>query len=222
MFRSRARPVLFPQAEHARLSGIIAYLWGNDRFKPLPEPVLSYVAGITYHDRGYGLLDDGGIGEVPEAEWLAYQCRGAERAFTDPVAEAIVRLHIVRLLRYSSSPERLRAADKIEDSLRRFIAEEALDQRTLLRSDRITHLCDNVAFDFCFEAPKTGHTAVYATATDDEETVIEHTLHAGGRITLAPWPLAVSEYRGFICAYRSEGYPAALDPVVVPFTLAPS
>lgn len=220
MFRSKSRAVVFPQAEHARLSGSIAFLWGNSQFAPFPSPVESYVAGITYHDRGYGLLDDGGIGEIGEEDWLEYQLRGAETGFSDPTAEALVRLHLRRLLRYHETPPRVQAAEKIEAALARFVTRHQLDRALLERADRITRLCDNIAFDFCFELDASGTVEVPLSFDSDMLQTIAYEVRAG-TITLRPWPLSVAEYRGFICGYRGEEYPAALDPVITPFRLVP-
>ncbi len=78
-------------------------------------------------------------------------------------------------------------------------------------ADRITDLCDRVAFDFCVEGPASGRVAG-----------IEYTVDGYGGITLDPWPLRPSSVGGIILGFRDEGYPDVLEPVVVPFDVRPS
>jgi len=65
MFKSKLRPIVIPQSEHAKLAGTLALLWGNTSFD-LPETDwLSFIAGVGLHDRGYGYLDTSAIDEMP-------------------------------------------------------------------------------------------------------------------------------------------------------------
>ena len=54
MFRSKTQNLIFPQAEHSRLAGTIANLWGNDDFDRPNFNFKSFVTGVTLHDVGYG------------------------------------------------------------------------------------------------------------------------------------------------------------------------
>ena len=58
MFRSRRRPVVFSQADHARFSAAIAAVWGNEQFEPPPLDLVSFVRGVALHDRGYDSIGD--------------------------------------------------------------------------------------------------------------------------------------------------------------------
>ena len=95
VFRSTARPVVYPQAEHARLAAAIAGAWQPEA---IPLPFDSFVRGVALHDRGYGELDTDGIGEIDGARWLEIMRRGFEPQDADPVVDLIVALHIRRLV----------------------------------------------------------------------------------------------------------------------------
>ncbi len=58
MFKSTRRPIVFPQSEHLKLAGTLAFLWGNAQFEFPPLPPLSVIAGNALHDRAYGYLDN--------------------------------------------------------------------------------------------------------------------------------------------------------------------
>src|SRR5437899_9707211 len=97
MIRSKLRPVVIPQLEHARLAGTLASLWGNANFDPPPVDPSSWVAGVSLHDRGYGHLDRSDLFRIPESEWLEITRRGFYAFASDPVADLIVKYHLKRL-----------------------------------------------------------------------------------------------------------------------------
>ena len=195
--------MVFPQAEHARLAGAIALAWGNERFPRPALPFDAFVRGVTLHDRGYGQLDADGIGEVAPDRWLAIQRAGFAPRGEEPVVDLVVALHVQRLVgdrddgMTAALPDLHRAA--------------GVGEGDAAEADRITNLCDRVAFDFCVEEPASGRVAG-----------IEYTVDGHGGITLDPWPLGPSSVGGIILGYRAEGYPAELEPVVVPFEAQPA
>ncbi len=195
--------MVFPQAEHARLAGAIALAWGNERFARPALPFDAFVRGVTLHDRGYGQLDADGIGEVAPERWLAIQRAGFAPRGEEPVVDLVVALHVQRLVggrddgMTAALPELHRAA--------------GVGESDAAEADRITDLCDRVAFDFCVEEPASGRVAG-----------IEYTVDGYGGITLDPWPLRPSSVGGIILGFRDEGYPDVLEPVVVPFDVRPS
>jgi hypothetical protein len=84
-------------------------------------------------------------------------------------------------------------------------------------ADKITRLCDNVAFHFSFEVARELTANVCTRTGDDAETVISYQIQPPGRVIIDPWPFAVSVISGMIIGYEAEGYPDLLKPVVVPF-----
>jgi hypothetical protein len=213
VFRSSRRAVVFPQAEHARLAGAIALAWGNDKFARPPVPFDEFVRGVTLHDRGYGELDADGIGEVAPDRWIRIQRAGFAPRGEEPVVDLVVALHVHRLVAGGDAgltaalPELHRVAGVAESD-----AGEA---------DRITNLCDRIAFDFCIEEPASGHVAV-APARGAEPVAVVYTVDGRGEITLEPWPLGLPRLLGLILGFRAEGYPGELEPVVVPFEAGPA
>ena len=212
MFRSVGRPVVFPQAEHARLAGAIALAWGNERFGRPALPFDAFVRGVTLHDRGYGQLDADGIGEVEPERWMAIQRAGFAPRGDDPVVDLVVALHVHRLVgggdaeMTAALPELHRAA--------------GIEESDAAEADRVTDLCDRIAFDFCVEGPAAGRVDI-APARDAEPVPVAYTVTGAGGITLAPWPLGPSGLAGIVLGFSAPGYPDALEPVVVPFAVRP-
>ena len=94
-----------------------------------------------------------------------------------------------------------------------------LEAATFERIDRITNLCDRIAFDFCFEAPAVGELRILARNDRDDQIAVGYRI-ADGTIYVDPWPLEVASHTGYVVVYQLEGYPSMLEPVMVPFQLA--
>ena len=203
MFRSKRRPIVFPQSEHARLAAAIALEW---RDRPA-IPWESFVAGVALHDRGYGQLDADDIVDVSEERWIEIQRRGFAPAGADPVIDLVAALHVRRLVSHGGHPHALAEMDA---ELPRLREAAGIDEETAAAADRITELCDTIAFVFCFEEPAAGER--HGTAYE---------LDGLGEIVLDPWPLAVPALTSLILAFAADGYPARPDPVVVPFRTRP-
>ena len=221
MFRSSRRAVVYPQAEHARLSAAIALAWGNEAFERPPVPFDAFVRGVALHDRGYGQLDNDGISEVEPERWLAIQRAGFEPRGAEPLVDLLVALHVRRLVAKPRSALELDALREMDAALPALHSSAGVSEADAARADRITDLCDRIAFDFCFEVAASGSVEVAPRADAEIRAPVAYAVDGLGRITLTPWPLAVPRATGLIFAYASEGYPDVLEPVVVPFEIAP-
>ncbi len=219
MFKYRRRPIVIPQSEHSRLAGTLALLWGNAHFDRPAIDAQSLVAGIALHDRGYGYLDNWAIGETSEPEWLRITRHGFYLGGTDGVADLIVKLHLKRLVTSRDSAERQALAQEMETAIQGRVARSGLNREEMARIDRITRLCDSIAFDFCMEEPAGRAVAVFARNDAREPSQLEYTID-DGEIQIDPWPLSLDTYANYLVGYRSEGYPEMLDPVIVPYRLA--
>jgi hypothetical protein len=217
MFKSGLRPIVFPQSEHLKLVGDLANLWGG-QFDLPPVPFLSFVTGVALHDRAYRSLDRSPIGEMSDEEYLPIARQGFNQSFSDPVADIITRMHILRLVTNRSTPERQVLAAEMEHALRDQAANAGLPFELFQRIDRITHLCDLVSYNFCFEKPTRSSIGVYAKNGDAGQTQVEYRINAG-TITLSPWPLRVDQHEGYLIGYYLDGYPQRLDPVITPYRL---
>lgn len=218
MFKSKIRPIVIPQYEHLKLAGALALLWGNAAFARPPIPFDSFVTGIGLHDRAYGTLDNHPILEAPEAEWLALTRRGFDTAWADPVADAIAKLHLHRLVSYSSTPARQAVAAEMAEAIAAHMGRFGLDPALFARIDRVTRLCDDIAFAFCFEAPVEGSTRIFPCYDRDEEVEVHYRV-AEGVIHVDPWPFGVDRSVGYLIGYQREGYPDMLEPVIVHYEL---
>jgi hypothetical protein len=193
-------------------------LWGNAAFDLPPIPFASFLAGIGVHDRAYGSLDDLPIGELPEHDWLALTRKGFDMTWTDLQADVIAKMHLQRLASYGKSPARQAEAAAMAQTTAALAAQHGLDAALLARIDRITNLCDDIAFAFCFEAPAQGAVLIFPRNEGDNELEVHYKIE-DGKIQIDPWPLAVDSYKGYLVGYRLEGYPQILEPVMVTYEI---
>jgi hypothetical protein len=198
MFRSRRRGIVYPQAEHARLSAVLAAASGAD-----PR----VVAGVLWHDRGYPPLDADGIGEMAPERWADLMRAGFAPETADPVVDHMARMHIHRLAR-NARPE---LADELAPALPASLARSGMTAEEAAAADAVTELNDMVAFDFCLEEPASGMVSGVTYEVDGQ-----------GGIRLGPWPLVPAELDGFVTAFLAEGYPELPAPVAVPFSARPA
>lgn len=219
MFKSKKRPIIIPQLEHARLSGYLAYFWGNEDVALSPIDHKAFVAGVTHHDRGYGHLDTMGIGEVDSAVWLATQKRGILRELADPIADGVALIHIRRLLNYAESNSAEDVITLAEQRIEQAIAQTPYTRQDFENADTITDICDMISFIFCFEEAKQFTKPVFS---DGESIPMQVTLVDTGKITLDPYPLSISELSGFILGYEASSYPDHPEPVMVEYTITPA
>ena len=220
MFISKQRPIVIPQWEHQKLAGTLALLWGNSDFERPPIPFESFVTGIGLHDRAYGPLDNLPIGGIPEENWLALTRSGFEMAWADLIADLITKMHLKRLASYGSAPARQTMAAEMAQAIRTKIERHNLDAMLFERIDRITDLCDRIAFDFCFEAPAEGQVRIFPRNNSDREVAVNYRIDEG-TIRVNPWPLGVGSHTGYLVGYQLGGYPAVLEPAMVAFRFVP-
>jgi len=202
VFRSRRRPIITPQADHARFAAAIAVAW---RDRP-PLPFDSFVRGVADHDRGYGEHDDDDIDTVEGERWVEIQRRGFTPRGEDAVVDLVAAMHIRRLLSPPENELETAAHAELEDLLPSLLDAAGVGTEEAEAADAVTNVCDRIAFVFPFEEPESG-----------EVRGVEYTLDGQGGVTLAPWPLAVPRLVGLVTAFEADGYPERLVPVVVPF-----
>jgi hypothetical protein len=204
VFTSRRRPIVFPQADHARFAGALALAWAEP---PAGLPFASFVRGVADHDRGYGEHDVADIDTVDDATWVAIQRRGFAPRGEDAVVDLVAALHVRRLLA-RNDPVATADADAVIESLLRAagVTREQADA-----ADVVTNVCDVISFEFCFEAPSERDVRGFHLALDGE-----------GSVTVDPWPFRLPELTGLVATYAADGYPERLAPVVVPFQARPA
>lgn len=218
MFLSKQRPIVIPQSEHQKLAGTLALLWGNAAFERTPVPFASFLAGIGLHDRAYGPLDNLPIGGISEEAWLALTRSGFEMTWVDPIADLITKLHLKRLASYGAAPERQALIAAMDQAIHAQIQRHGLDATRFERIDRITNLCDRIAFDCCFEAPAEGQVRIFPENDRDEEIVVSYRV-ADGVVQVDPWPFGADSHTGYLAGYQRAGYPTRLEPAPVTYRL---
>ena len=206
MFRSTRRPLIFTQADHARLAAVIALHW---RERP-PLPFDAFIRGVADHDRGYGEHDDAEIGVVDNAHWVEIQRAGFRPRGVDPIVDLVVALHVRRLLAPPEDELESAALAELDELLPPLVVAAGVTRESAESADAVTNVCDRIAFAFPFEEP-----------ANDEVRGIEYRLDGLGIVELEPWPLEVPVLRGLVPAFEADGYPERLAPTVVPFELRP-
>lgn len=219
MFQSRVRAINIPQLEHQRLAGTLAQLWGNDAFERPALPFDSFVKGVWFHDRDYPPHDNYPIGSLDEEAWVAIKQNTVELRYADVVADLVAMFHARRLLSNGTGPSRGPMMDRADAVIETLLQQADYPRAAFERADRITALCDAIAFDFCFETPTESRREVFARPTDAEPTAVTYRIQSGGVISVEPWPFGVESHRGTIVGYVREGYPHHLEPVLVDFAL---
>jgi hypothetical protein len=217
MFRSARRDIVFPQLEHARLAAAIAVVWGNETFAPPPVERQTFVTGVALHDRGYAPFDHDGIGEVAPERWLEIQRESFRPRGQEPLVDLIVAMHIHRLVLGSRSAD---AAAEFAARLPALRDAAGLSEAEAAATDRLTNVCDRIAFDFCFEERTEGGLQM-PTRSGNETICVRYRVDGDGTVTIEPWPLDVPRLDGVLVAYRALGYPTVLEPEIVPYVVRP-
>ena len=218
MFKSKRRPIVTPQSEHLKLVGTLAMLWGNEDFDVPPIERSSMIAGMGTHDRGYGYLDNHPIGGMDDAEWFPIARRTFSVPCSDVVADTIVKYHFRRLASHDDSPERKALTAEFSKALDEQLEKHNLSKVLFDRVDRITDLCDSLSFNLCFDVPTSGKLLIFPRNDKDTEVAVEFQVEDGA-ISASPWPFSVDYYEGYLLAYKLEGYPEQLDPVILTYRM---
>ena len=218
MFKSKRRPIVTPQSEHLKLVGTLALLWGNEGFDTPPIDRNSMIAGMGTHDRGYGYLDNHSIGGMDDSEWFPVARRTFYMPCSDVVADTIVKYHFRRLASHDDSPARKALTAEFSQALDEHLEAHNLSAELFERIDRITNLCDSLSFSLCFDVPASGELSIFPRNGEDREVTVQYNVE-NGRINVNPWPFSVDRYDGYLLAYRADGYPEQLDPVVLTYRL---
>ena len=207
MFASRRRSIVFPQAEHARFSGALAFAWAE---RPR-LPFAAFVRGVADHDRGYGERDCDPIGGVIGSErWVDVQRRGFTPRGEDAVVDLVVALHVRRLLSSQEDEHERAAYAEVDQLLPSLLDTAGVTSQDAEAADEITNVCDVISFEFCFESPSERDVRGYHVALD-----------GNGAIDVAPWPFELPRLLGLVTAFTARGYPDQLVPVVVPYEARP-
>ena len=221
MFRSKILPVNITQYEHGRLAGHLALHWGNDSFDRPGIDFQSFVAGVTMHDWGYGLLDDVPIMEADESDWLQIMRRGIDIRWDDPDTDIIVKLHIRRLLSGQLTDMRENLVGQIDERVLRRLAESHYTMEQFLWIDRITCFCDTLALDFCFSNLTQRLLPVVPRWNTTTSSTISYEIRESGKIVVTPWPFSVTGMAYSVIGYRRRGYPDELVPELLPVSIIP-
>ncbi len=227
MFRLSDPPVIVTQHEHARFAGMLAAHWGNERLDPPAINRASFIAGVSLHDWHYGLIDVYPLDDLEpptpdrSATWLQIARLGCEMTLDDPVAEAIAKRHLLRLIGDDQDPQALEMRDQLEIALGELCQEGRISRADLDWQDRITALCDRLAYDL-FRTPKPESSGeVYRQVGSAEQVRIHYAIEIGSRISMDPWPFDSPSLRHTMLTYARDGYPESLRPHTLEIAVEP-
>lgn len=240
MFRSLERDVVFPQNEHARFAGLIAFNYGNKNFPRPNLPFDSLVNAASSHHLGYlqvgGWFDTVDFRNLSALEIYEVIKRDAEVELGDLMAETLIIIHNRRLLgrRLSQSAESIldahhlmyRIFDFALDGYRRTLDGKIktnvdkleISWTSFLEADRVMDLADKISFDRALEKPVR---KVMFAEPSTHTTPISYSIEASGDIQVNPWPFGVDSFSGFMTGYQAFGYPERLHPVIAPYRVYP-
>ena len=221
MFQSRKRGIIITQQEHARLAYQLAAAYGNDDFDLPDLPFDSFLTGVLFHDRGFGLLDEHEIGGMDAKEHLKVLRKGALETYSDPVADLVAQFHIRRLLGNKNYPSRDKVGADLDGVIDTVLDSNQLERTIFERADRITRLCDSMSFDFCKELICQQETRFFSRGCQSETTAIRHRTASLNRMAVSPWPFKPKTINGHVLGYKARGYPARLEPVLIPYLVEP-
>ncbi len=220
MFVSRNKDIIIPQSTHAEFAAAIAQFWGNENFDKPQINFDSFIKGVAFHDRGFGLLDNDGIFLMTPERHFEVLEKGFMQEFEDKQADLVAKMHIRRLTTYQESTLANSMREKFDQEIDQFIAKYDLDKTTFERTDRITDLCDSISFDFSFLQDKKDSIEIFAKRDSSTTTPIEYQIDCNTReILLSPWPFCVDSIKGQIIGFVANGYPDKLEPVIIPYSL---
>lgn len=171
------------------------------------------------HDRGFGNFDDHPICATTKKERKQILEKGIKSASGDTTADIVALMHIRRLISIFEK-EMASLAVLCDKELEKRLDKAGNSRAEFAFADAITNFCDDIAFDFSEGKDAEGEQLVFASHEDDEAIRVRYRINAAsGAISLAPWPLVVPYYQGFILGYQKTGYPRKLVAEVLPFVL---
>jgi len=138
---------------------------------------------------------------------------------SDPMADAIIKLHLKRLVSWDTSDERQALLAEMEQAIQQQMQQYSLSRQEFERTDRLTNFCDRVSFDFCFEQPIQGAVTLFPKKDSEEPIPVRYRIDAG-EIQVDPWPFSVETYANYLIGYDLQGYPTQLNPVLITYRVA--
>jgi hypothetical protein len=123
-----------------------------------------------------------------------------------------------RLASHDESPERKAMTAEFSQGIDKQLKQHNLSREVFDRTDRITNVCDKISFDFCMDVPASDRVSIFPRNNGNEEVLVQYHVE-NGVIRVTPWPFSIASYEGYLIAYRSDGYPEKLDPIILPYRL---
>lgn len=229
MFRINDLEVVVPQREHARLAGLIAAQWGNERFAPPALDAASFIAGVTLHDWHFGDLDTLPLdtleeilaGSARRAQWIEVTRRASDSIGAGGDAECVAKHHVRRLLDGVDTEPAREIRRALDDSIAALINESTHSAEDFRWADRLTRVCDLAAFDVFRDETRERRVGIPVRRGSFDEIELTVTNELARAIRFDPWPLSVGRLTAPILAFARAGYPDMVSPRVLMITIEP-
>lgn len=220
MFRNESHGIVIPQQEHARLAGFLAMMWGNDKFELPPINPQSLILGIANHHQGYGSLDAIDFKKVSADEIVSILRKDCEGTTGDNDADLVNLYHQMRLadrrLAKGSDSGLLDFRNWINELIGQKLQNSVYKAEDFLWSDRITDICDRLAFLFCSGSIHEEDIPVYQARGKHSAVTVKITV--GDAVRVQPWPFKLSPLYRDIVGYQESSYPDQLIPAILEFS----
>jgi hypothetical protein len=212
------RSTIVPQKEHSRLSATIASFWGNKNFKAPNIPTESFIKGIMFHDRGFGVYDTDNLMKLSKAARDRTLSEGIRKTTDDPAADIITLRHICCILKMYSKNETGKLLAICEKAISLKMKKVKIQEKEFDFAEDITNFVDDISFDFSQGKSSSWSAMIKANSNSKNKTKFTCTIK-GDKIRIRPWPLSIDHYTGSIVGYSKKGYPKKLNPKIIQFTL---
>ncbi|HET7313550.1 DUF3891 family protein [Salinisphaera sp.] len=215
MFQSQHSHRILTQVEHSKLSGLLAWHWGNRRFDRPALDFFGFASGVTLHDWHYGPMDNHPLGDTPPAAWQEIAERGVTLTYDDPVTDLVAKYHLRRLIGDPEDATTRALVGRLDAHIATQLEAHRLSASAFAWADRITRFCDEVAFHFGFDHRGWHRSTVVDRLDTSEETEIAYEINDSGVLRFDPWPFAATEFGMPLIVFDGAGYPERPSPYVL-------
>lgn len=224
IYQAKKCRVVIPQRNHAHLASQIAEYWGNNSFELPKIPLETIVKGIAFHQNGYEPFDTISVKELTGDALAQILKRDFYYEMGDIEAELISMFHQHRLVQVilsnRASEEFLDLEMEFDHEIHKKLQSSKYDKTAFIWSNRITHLCDKLSFNFCIGNKVEETVPLFRKVSDELSIDSHHSLFDTDKMKLKPWPFSSESIKLNVVGYKSEKYPEQLDPVLLRLELS--
>jgi hypothetical protein len=196
-------------------------MWGNDKFDPPSIGLTTLTIGISHHHQGYGHLDMIDFKKVNPNKIVSILRRDCLTTTGNVNADLVnlyhqLRLTDRRLIKVGASPQLEDLRRWINKQIEERLSKSAHEAGDFLWSDRITDICDRIAFLYCSGGTHEEEISVYQAK--DKESAVPVKITVADSVMVQPWPFKISLLSRDVIGYHEASYPDSLVPAILGFS----